>query len=118
MEALCDDLNTPRALAELSALAKSVETADSESARARAKSELLAAGAVLGLLQGDPEAWFKSGVDDDLANKVEALLLERAAARAARNWPEADRIRDALNALNVEVMDGPAGATWKMKVGA
>ncbi len=118
MEALCDDLNTPRALAELSALAKAVETAGSDTARGMAKSELLAAGLVLGLLQGDPEAWFKSGADDDLTNKVEALLVERAAARAAKNWPEADRIRAALDALNVAVMDGPAGATWKMKVGA
>ena len=115
MEALCDDLNTPRALAELSALAKAVETAASDTARGMAKSELLAAGLVLGLLQADPEAWFKQGADDDLTAKVEALLVERAAARAAKNWPEADRIRDALNALNVEVMDGPSGATWKMK---
>ncbi len=118
MDALCDDLNTPRALAELSALAKTVETAGTDAARARAKAELLAAGAMLGLLQGDPEAWFRHGADDDLAARVEALLAERAAARAARDWPEADRIRDALNALNVEVMDGPGGATWKMKVTA
>lgn len=115
MDALCDDLNTPRALAELSALAKAVETAESEAVRARAKSELLAAGLVLGLVQGDPEAWFKRGADDGLTAKVEALLVERAAARAAKNWAEADRIREALNALNVDVMDGPGGATWKMK---
>ncbi len=116
MEALCDDLNTPRALAELSALAKAVETAESDTARSMAKSELLAAGAVLGLLQGDAEAWFKQGADDDLTTQVEALLVERTAARAAKNWPEADRIRKALDELGVEVMDGPAGATWKMKV--
>ena len=39
----------------------------------------------------------------------------RLTARAAKNWPEADRIRDALVALNVEVMDGPTGATWRIK---
>jgi cysteinyl-tRNA synthetase len=116
VEALCDDLNTPRALAELSALAKAVETAESDTARSMAKSELLAAGAVLGLLQGDAEAWFKQGADDDLTTQVEALLVERTAARAAKNWPEADRIRKALDDLGVEVMDGPSGATWKMKV--
>jgi cysteinyl-tRNA synthetase len=116
MAALCDDLNTPQVLAELSALAKVLETAGSEGARIMAKADLLAAGAVLGLLQGDVEAWFKSGASDDLTAQVEALLVERASARAAKNWPESDRIRDALNALNVEVMDGPAGATWKLKV--
>jgi cysteinyl-tRNA synthetase len=70
---------------------------------------------ILGILQQDPEAWFKQGASDDLTAQVEALLVERAAARAAKNWPESDRIRDALNALNVEVMDGPTGATWKVK---
>jgi cysteinyl-tRNA synthetase len=77
---------------------------------------LLQEGRQLGILQQDPEAWFKGGASDDLTAQVEALLVERAAARAAKNWPESDRIRDALNALNVEVMDGPAGATWKLKV--
>ncbi|HVZ29849.1 MAG TPA: cysteine--tRNA ligase [Asticcacaulis sp.] len=117
MDALCDDLNTPRALAELSALAKAVETAGSDAARSMAKSELLAAGAIMGLLQGNVEAWFKAGADDDLTAKVDALLVERTAARAAKNWPEADRIRKAIDDLGVEVMDGPNGATWKMKGG-
>jgi len=36
-------------------------------------------------------------------------------ARAAKDWPEADRIRDRLTALNVVVMDGPTGATWRLK---
>ena len=115
MEALCDDLNTPRVLAELSALAKAVETAESDAARSMAKSQLLKAGQVIGLLQGDPEAWFKAGASDDLAAKVEALLLERAAARTAKNWPEADRIRKAIDDLGIVVMDGPNGATWRVK---
>lgn len=46
---------------------------------------------------------------------MDALLDQRAAARAAKDWPEADRIRDRLNELNVVVMDGPDGATWRMK---
>jgi cysteinyl-tRNA synthetase len=54
-------------------------------------------------------------VSDDLRLEVEALLEQRAAARAAKDWPEADRIRDRLNALNVVVMDGPQGATWRVK---
>ncbi len=116
MAALCDDLNTPQILAELSVLTKALETAGSEGARIMAKADLLAAGAVLGLLQEDAEGWFKRGAGDDLTAQVEALLVERAAARGAKNWPESDRIRDALSALNVDVMDGPTGATWKLKV--
>ena len=73
------------------------------------------AGKLLGILQQDPEQWFKHGATDDLSAQVEDLLKQRAEARAAKNWPEADRIRDALNALNVEVMDSPTGPTWKLK---
>ncbi|MEM9966308.1 MAG: cysteine--tRNA ligase [Asticcacaulis sp.] len=114
-EALSDDLNTPKVLAELSTLARALETAPPEDKAVR-KGELLAAGALLGILQQDPEDWFKGGADDDLAAKVEALIAARKTARAEKNWGEADRIRDELNALNVEVMDGPQGATWKLKV--
>ncbi len=116
MDALCDDLNTPRALAELSALAKAVETAESDTARSMAKSHLLAAGQVLGLLQGDADAWFTGGADADLTAKVDALIAERVIARAAKNWPDADRIRKALDELGIDVMDNPTGATWKLKV--
>lgn len=113
--ALCDDLNTPQALAELSVLARALETAQDDATRESAKSELLASAKLLGLLQADPDDWFTAALDEDLSAQVEALLVERANARAAKNWPEADRIRDALNALNVEVMDGPTGVSWKVK---
>ena len=45
------------------------------------------------------------------------MIAARAAARQAKDWPAADRIRDELTALNVEVMDGPQGATWRLKTG-
>ena len=115
LDALCDDLNTPQALAELSALAKALETATSEAGRMMAKAVLLAAGAALGLLQGDPEVWFKGGASDDLTAQVEALIAARTVARAEKNWPEADRIRKELDALNIEVMDSAGGASWKLK---
>jgi len=113
IDALHDDLNTPRAMAELFALATRLGTAKGE-ARAEVKGQLLASGRLLGFLGADPEAWFQGG-DADLKAKVEELISARQAARAAKNWPEADRIRAELAALNVEVMDGPAGATWRIK---
>jgi cysteinyl-tRNA synthetase len=118
VSALCDDLNTPAAIAALFEIATHIRSAISQGRDADARlwrDKLLAGAELLGVLRQDPRAWFKSGADDALTSKVEALIAERAAARAAKNWPEADRIRDALNALNVEVMDGPTGATWKMK---
>ena len=116
---LLEDLNTPGQLSNFFTAATGLENALADKNVQTAihlKSTIYEMGRVLGILQQDPEQWFKQGASDDLTAQVEGLLIERAAARAAKNWPESDRIRDALNALNVEVMDGPAGATWKLKV--
>jgi cysteinyl-tRNA synthetase len=115
LDALLDDLNTPRAMAELFALGKALETGADHDARRAAKSALLAAGALLGFLQADPEVWFEGGADDDLKAKVEGLLALRIEARKAKDWATADRIRDQLNALDIVVMDGPSGATWRLR---
>ena len=118
LTAIEDDLNTPGAMAALFGLSSEIErrmTAGDHAAVAHAKGQLLAAAALLGVLQSAPGAWLEGDVSDELRAEVEALLEQRAAARAARDWPEADRIRDRLNALNVVVMDGPQGATWRLK---
>ncbi|MDZ4319687.1 MAG: cysteine--tRNA ligase [Phenylobacterium sp.] len=114
LAALEDDLNTAQAMAELFVLASVVETGD-EAARAQAKGELLASGALLGFLQVDPETWFQGGADPELKARVETLIADRIAARTAKDWPRADAIRDELNALNVVVMDSAEGATWRLK---
>ena len=66
-------------------------------------------------LKGVPTAWFEGDASDELKAKVEDLLAKRVAARAAKDWPAADAIRGELDALGVVVMDGPSGATWRMK---
>ncbi len=114
MDALFDDLNTPKANAELFAIARRLESG-TLAERARAKGELLAAGALVGFLQADPEAWFHGGADVALTARIDALIAARIAARAARDWPAADRLRAELTALGVEVMDSAGGATWKLK---
>ncbi|MGI8840169.1 MAG: cysteine--tRNA ligase [Caulobacteraceae bacterium] len=114
LDALFDDLNTPKANAELFALARRLETGN-PGERARAKGELLAAGALIGVLHADPDAWFHGGADGALTTRIDALIAERVAARAARDWPAADRLRGELTALGVEVMDNADGATWKMR---
>jgi cysteinyl-tRNA synthetase len=114
LEALLDDLNTPKANAELFALARRLETGDGEE-RARAKGQLLASGALVGFLQADPTAWFQGGADVALTARIDALIAERIAARTAKDWVRADAIRAELTALNVEVMDSAAGASWKLK---
>jgi cysteinyl-tRNA synthetase len=114
LDALYDDLNTPSAMAELFAMATRLETAPAGE-RAVRKGELLTAARLMGFLTADPEAWFTGAADESLTAKVEALLQARITARAAKDWPTADRIRAELDGLGVVVMDGPTGATWRLK---
>jgi cysteinyl-tRNA synthetase len=118
LAALDDDLNTPEAFAALFQLADQVRAAvmAKNATQAVASRDLLVqAGGLMGFLQGDPQAWFQGGADEEFKGRVEELLAARHAARAAKDWPQADRIRAELAALNVEVMDGPTGATWRIK---
>jgi cysteinyl-tRNA synthetase len=120
--ALCDDLNTPSAMSHLFALGNRVrgllKAKPDDEAQVRDLSDTLAAlleaGRFLGFLEADPDAWFEGGADAALKAKVDALLETRFAARQAKDWATADRIREELNALNVVVMDGPEGATWRL----
>jgi cysteinyl-tRNA synthetase len=116
LEALNDDLNTPRALAELSALAGEANKAADARRLDRfgeIKGRILAAGSLIGLLNADPEDWFKSGGASEDVSKIEALVAARFAARQAKDWAEADRLRAELASLGVEVLDGPSGSTWR-----
>jgi cysteinyl-tRNA synthetase len=118
LKAIEDDLNTPGAMAALFGLSSEIErgmTSGDFAAVGRAKGQLLAAANLLGVLQSSPASWLEGEVSAELRGEVEALLEQRAAARAAKDWAEADRIRDRLNVLNVVVMDGPQGATWRLK---
>jgi cysteinyl-tRNA synthetase len=118
MAALSDDLNTPLAVSgffELSSAIERAVTAGDELAITANKGRLLASAGLLGFLQADPDAWFEGDADDDLKAKVEDLLARRIAARQAKDWTAADAIRAEIDALGVVVMDGPAGATWRMK---
>jgi len=119
LDALEDDLNTPGAIAQLLGLGNALRDLLNDAEAdindvAMARWTLQEAAGLLGVLALTPDAWFEGG-DPALKAEVEALLEQRASARAEKNWGEADRIRDRLNELNVVVMDGPQGATWRVK---
>jgi len=112
--ALEDDLNTPRAIAELHELAQRAGTLRDGAARREAQQRLRAAGALLGLLGDDAARWAErrqgpvEGVDE-----IERLVRERDAARRRRDFREADRIRDLLGERGIVLEDGPGGTQWR-----
>jgi cysteinyl-tRNA synthetase len=107
LTALNDDLNTPQAISIMHSLADGVFRGEKGAGAA-----LRGAGAVMGLLQSSAKEWFQSG-DDDEAGEIEDLIAQRLAARANKDFAEADRIRDALKARSIDLMDGPEGTTWR-----
>jgi len=114
LDALLDDLNTPKAMSELFQLAGEANKAETPQEKAEAKGRLLAAGALMGLGQDDPDAWFGlTGMDPDERTEIDALIEKRQAARAAKDWAVADEVRDELNARKIQVDDGPEGSTWR-----
>ena len=118
MAALSDDLNTPLAVSSFFEVSSQIEkavTAGDTVAIAANKARLIEAGALLGFLQADPDSWFEGDASDELKAQVEDLLAKRLAARSAKDWTAADAIRAEIDALGVVVMDGPSGATWRMK---
>jgi cysteinyl-tRNA synthetase len=113
--ALEDDLNTPKAFAELFALARQANASTDNDERRVLKARLLASGNLLGLLQQEPEAWLKTtGRTEIDATEVERLIELRAAARQARNFAEADRIRDQLAAEGVSLEDQAGRTRWRL----
>lgn len=112
--ALEDDLNTPKAMAEFFAVARKLNKSVDEIERQRLAATMFATGDLLGLLQTDAESWFAGHVAGDLsADEIGALLDQRQAARARRDYAAADAIRDQLADAGISIEDGPQGTTWR-----
>jgi cysteinyl-tRNA synthetase len=114
LDCLRDDLNTPKAMAVLFGLAREAHTAVDEVQKSRIKKEMLAAGDLLGLLQQDPEVWFGSADAGLDTARIERLIKEREAARMAKDFETADRIRDMLLEQRVILEDVADGTRWRV----
>ena len=112
--ALLDDLNTPVAVSELHKLARQMHGA-SGAEQALAKGRLLAVAHLMGLLQQDPEAWFKGarGGDTISAEEIEELIAKRNQAKADRDFQTADAVRNQLKELGVTLEDSREGTQWR-----
>jgi len=114
IRALEDDLNTPKALAVLFDLARALNKSEDAGERRRLAASLRASGDLMGLLQADPESWFAGDRGDGMSvEQIEALLERRREARAARNFGEADRIREQLTRAGISIEDSADGTLWR-----
>jgi len=117
--AMDDDFNTPEALAVMQGVARTLNLAKAAgnlSAASNGAATLRALGAILGVLQQDPDNYLKrSAGNKSLSDgEVEALLVSRREARAVKDFAEADRIRDVLSAAGILLEDKPGGRTeWR-----
>jgi len=116
LEALSDDLNTPRAIAVINDFLKAAEGSLNEDyefyqgGREDMLQSAAAAARMLGVLAMSKDEWFRGGGD---TQNIDTLIARRADAKARRDFAEADRIRDALAADGVLLEDGPEGTTWR-----
>jgi cysteinyl-tRNA synthetase len=112
--ALEDDINTPKAMAEFFALAKTLNKTDDTNEKQRLAATMLVSGDLMGLLQSDPEEWFAGDVEGELStDDIGALIEKRNVARAAKDFATADAVRDHLAAAGIRIEDGAGGTTWR-----
>ncbi len=115
--AMDDDFNTPEAVAVLFELAREINRVRAEDGPAAAAlgAELKALGGVLGILRDDPETYLRGGGSEEGPTdaQVRELIDRRVAARKAKDWAEADHIRDELQAAGILLEDGPEGTIWR-----
>ena len=103
LDALRDDLNTPKAIMALNQLSKNENR----------KGELLASAQLLGLLESTIEKRLMGSLKIN-PEKIEDKILERTIAKMDKNWKRADEIRDELNKLGIKLLDRPDGTTaWE-----
>ncbi|MFZ1364225.1 MAG: cysteine--tRNA ligase [Brachymonas denitrificans] len=107
--AMDEDFGTPEAVAVLFELASEVNRTQSPERAGL----LRALGGCIGLLQDDPQGFLQAGSALD-ADAIQAQIEARAAAKAAKDWAEADRIRKTLLEQGVVLKDSPTGTTWEM----
>jgi cysteinyl-tRNA synthetase len=111
LDALCEDINTNNAIKIINDFAKEVYVAKDEKQKIKAASNMLVCAQFLGLMKASVAQWFQN-VDD--SEQIEQLIEKRLAAKSAKDWKLADRIREELSLMGISIEDKPDGTTkWK-----
>ena len=115
MDALCDDLNTPVAMAKIFEAVKLINGGGLSSPDKASLKKLFdeVVSGVLGIR--NESAGGNEKTEKALAGVMELVLEDRRKAREARDWAESDRIRDILKAIGITVKDTRDGATWTLE---
>ena len=106
---LMDDLNTPGLIAELNKIVKEYNSSEEE--REITKEKLILIGSVLGILQDESF----NNISHELRKEVEELILLRDKAKVNKDYDAADKIREKLLNLGIEIKDTSNGTDWKLK---
>lgn len=109
-----DDLNTPGAIAALHDFASQIHKTTDPTELTALHSAIRRGGAILGILQQDPEHWFQAGSSMS-AEDIDALINARNQARADKDFARADEIREQLLERGIELEDSRTGTTWRKK---
>ena len=113
IDGLYDDLNTPKVIAELNILSNQISSAD-EDKKIEIKFNLLEVGKILGILQENPDKWLGYGKSENLdETMIEGLIKNRNEARRNKNFDMADKIRDELRDMGIEIEDTSSGTIWR-----
>lgn len=113
LEALCDDLNTPKALSYLLQLASEIKHIKNEQEKAYSLASLRKSASLLGILQQDAAAWLGYSDEGLDIKEIESLIKTRNEARQHKDFAQADAIRDKLKNLGIELEDSPKGTVWR-----
>jgi cysteinyl-tRNA synthetase len=112
LEALADDLNTPKVISILNSLVKKYSQ-DSGINKKDIAETIKASGNLIGILNEDPVRWFERDSKDLDIELIENLMQQRDQAKSNKDFTKADSIRDELVGLGVEILDSQDGSSWK-----
>ena len=117
IKCLCDDLNTPEALAAINKIANKLSKETDSSKISHLKGELLWSVNILGILQESPDKWLGIGQADESTDseEIEILIDKRKSARDSKDFSKADEIRQKLSSMGIEIEDTPNGTIWRTK---